>query len=154
MSYASFDVICIIWCHMCHWCLMTHMTHMTSKYKVSQFICILYFWIKYICIWCVSKLGSIFRILFPFFESSLQATAISGVFCLGKYGRCWFNYALMALEKILKPTVFAFLRFILACQTDIFRHLFHIETRLCRKNGWGHEQALSMLFQNTPTLYW
>jgi hypothetical protein len=54
---------------------------------------------------CVSKLDSIFKILFPFFESGLQATVISIVIRLEKYGSCLFNHALLALEKTSKSLI-------------------------------------------------
>ena len=40
-----------------------------------------------------------FKDLFPFFESSLQATVISFFICLEKYGSRLFKYAYSALEK-------------------------------------------------------
>ena len=79
----------------------------TSWFELLFRYSILYIWpcsdIKHI--WCVSKLNSIFRILFPFFKSGLQATVISFFICLEKYGSYLFNYAFMALEISSDPLV-------------------------------------------------
>ena len=55
---------------------------------------------EYIYIWCVSKLGYIFRILFLFFESSLQATTIWFFLCLENCFIPWKIYTFTALEKM------------------------------------------------------
>ena len=60
----------------------------------------------YIYILCVSKLGGIFRILFPFSESHLQATAISFFIYKQKYVSCLFNYAFFALRFLTFSDVF------------------------------------------------
>ena len=56
-------------------------------------------------IWCVSKLGDIFKILFPIFELSPLAATIWIFLWMDKHWFCCGNYVLSTLEKMLNWSV-------------------------------------------------
>ena len=56
---------------------------------------------NYKYIWCVSKLGDIFKILFPIFEFSPLAATIRIFLCIDNRWFCCKSYIFSSLEKML-----------------------------------------------------